>query len=66
MAKKQMTFEQKLSKGHTHQDKFVKLVCSFKSDKGTWKYAEKFIGIKDPAKEDEILEENIKKIQATA
>lgn len=66
MAKKQMTFEQKVSKGHTTQDKFIKVVCSFKSDKGTWKFAEKFVGIKDPAKEDEILEETIKKMKATA
>ncbi|HPG39688.1 MAG TPA: hypothetical protein PLP19_13065 [bacterium] len=65
MAKKQMTFEQKLSKGHVAQEKFIKLVCSYKSEKGTWKFAEKFVGIKDPAKEDEILETNIKKMVTT-
>ncbi len=66
MAKKQMTFEQKMNKGHTVQDKFIKLICSYKSEKKTWKFSEKFIKIPEGQDDNQIISAAIKKINTSA
>jgi len=66
MAKKQLTFEQKVNKGHTVHDKYIKLVCSYKSEKDTWKYSEKYIRIPEGQNDEPIVTDAIKKINATA
>ncbi len=66
MAKKQMTFEQKVSKGHAPNDKYVQVVCAYKSEADTWKYKQKNVRIPDGQNEDQVVDSEIKRIQATA
>ncbi|MBN2413364.1 hypothetical protein JXQ31_16915 [candidate division KSB1 bacterium] len=66
MAKKQMTFEQKVNKGHSVHDKFVKIVCSSKSEKQTWKFSEKYVRIPEGQDDNGIITDVIKKINADA
>ena len=66
MAKKQMTFEQKLNKGHSVHDKYIKLVCSVKSEKDTWKFTEKYVRIPEGQDDNQIITDAIKKVNPGA
>ena len=66
MAKKQMTFEQKVNRGHSVHDKFIKLVCSYKSEKDSWKFTEKYVKVPEGQDDNQIIADSINKITADA
>ena len=65
MAKKQKTFEQKMSKGHALNDKFIKVVCSVQSEE-TWKFKEMNVRIPEGQTEEDIINNHVAQVKATA